>query len=192
MRLIYFPTLILVFVCGCVQIEKYPDSWGSIEPDILAPECSLIKNSYYNRGKKPDGTAVYLAVWLAPETNAKTQEERTEQTRVMDDLFKAKIVELELIDNNILKVRAKGTDIYHQWSFDKEKKQLECKNGILSVLQKGDRSGDNVVAFSSGASDLYFSENNLSVNSHGGVVGITLLIPYTAYGSNWARFEVKE
>lgn len=52
-------------------------------------------------------------------------------------------------------------------------------------------SGDNVAAYGSGAKDIYVTERHLVINSHGGTAGIILLIPAAAYGSDWARFEVK-
>lgn len=132
MRLIYLSILLSFFVAGCVHIEEYPESWKKIKSDSNS-ECPRVTNTYSNIGEKPDGTKVYFAVWLAPERKMKTKEERDAQAQMMEDLFDAQTVDLELSNNETLTVRATGNDVEHKWSFKKSEGQFECEEGILSI-----------------------------------------------------------
>jgi hypothetical protein len=96
---------------------------------------------------------------------------------MMDDLFEAQTVDLELSKNEILTVRAIGHKTAHQWSYEKSKGEFSCKEGMLSLPKGGNMSGDNVASFGSGADDLYVTDSHLIINSHGGTAGIILLIP---------------
>jgi hypothetical protein len=62
MRLRYLPLLLSIFISGCVNIEQYPDSWDKIKTGTKTTECPPVTNTYLNRGEKPDGTKVFLAV----------------------------------------------------------------------------------------------------------------------------------
>lgn len=126
----------------------------------------------------------FLATWLHP---------RTGLTQGIDsDLVNARTVTLEL-DGALLTLKTYGAaGAYHQWSFDKSKREFSCQNGVLRISQGGDKSGQNVAAVGADAVDLYRTQSELFVNGRGGSAGIALIIPMAEYESVWARFPVQE
>jgi hypothetical protein len=172
-----------ICVTACIHVEHPPASWGNITPATPSDDCVSLPAMYSNKGNKTDGSVVLLATWLHP---------RNAPTRGIDkDLIGAQTVTLEL-DGALLTVKTSGPGgAFHQWSFDKSKHEFACGNGVLRISQGGDKSGDNVAAVGSDAIDLYRTQNELIVNSHGGSAGIALVIPFVEYGSGWARFSVQ-
>jgi hypothetical protein len=125
-------------VTACVHVEHPPASWGNITPATTSDDCVSFRATYSNRGKKPDGSLVLLATWLYPK-NAPTR-------GIDKDLIGAQTVTLEL-DNALLTVTMNGPGgAFHRWSFDKSKREIACRNGVLSVSQGGDLSGQNIAA----------------------------------------------
>ena len=188
----YSIVLTALLLSACVHVEQYPASWGQTTTSTRPDDCPLINGAYDNNGEKPDGTVVYFATWLKPTKSSQSSEERLSRQKMWDDLFGAKTVRLDLTNEVLLTVTASGDNINRQWSYDKLKREFTCHNGVLSVAQGGDMSGDNVAAFGSGAIDLYRTEGHLAVNSHGFTAGVMLLIPAAAYGSDWARFAIQK
>jgi hypothetical protein len=172
-----------ICVTACIQVEHPPASWGNITPAAPSDDCVSLPATYGNEGNKTDGSIVLLALWLHP---------RNVPTRGIDkDLTEAQTVTLEL-DAALLTVKTSGLGgAFHQWSFDKSKHEFACRNGVLRISQGGDKSGQNVAAVGTDAIDLYRTQNELIVNSHGGSAGIALVIPMAEYGSAWARFPVQ-
>lgn len=167
----------------CVHVEHPPASWGNITPTTPSDDCISVRATYNNRGNKPDGSVVLLATWLHP---------RNAPTRGIDkDLIDAQTVTLEL-DGSLLTVKTNGRGgAYHQWSFDKSKREFGCRNGVLRISQGGDLSGQNVAAVGTDAIDLYRTQGELFVNSHGSSAGIALMIPMAQNWSGWGRFHVE-
>ncbi|OUR65555.1 hypothetical protein A9Q79_00735 [Methylophaga sp. 42_25_T18] len=170
---------------GCVHIESPPESWGEIQSNVEASGCNNISGKYSNAGTKPNGNKVYLATWLEPKLKKKNPKE---ERRFLADLFAAKTVELKLTENEYLTVSTRGYGISgnRSWTMRKTK----CIEGVLTIQDDGDISGDNVAAVGLGSITIYRSEKHLVVNSHGFAGGIILLIPFVGYGSDWARFSV--
>jgi hypothetical protein len=134
-------------------------------------------------GNKTDGSVVSLATWVHPRKGF--------SQGIDSDLVKAQTVTLEL-DGALLTLKAYGAaGAYHQWSFDKSKREFACRNGVLRISQGGDKSGQNVAAVGTDVVDLYRTQGELFVNSHGGSAGIALMIPMAEYESGWARFPVE-
>jgi hypothetical protein len=181
------PRLAVVFgticVTACVYVEHRPASWGNITPATPSDDCVSFPATYNNKGNKTDGSVVFLATWLHP---------RNAPTRGIDkDLLDAQTVSLEF-DGALLTLKTNGLmGAFHQWSFDKSKREFACRNGVLHISKGGDKSGQNVAAVGSDAIDLYRTQSELIVNSHGGSAGIALIIPMAEYGSAWARFPVQ-
>jgi hypothetical protein len=138
---------------------------------------------YSNKGNKPDGSVVLLALWLHP---------RNAPTRGIDkDLIGAQTVTLEFA-GALLTVKTNGAmGAYHQWSFDGSKHEFACLHGVLRISQGGDKSGQNIAAVGTDAIDLYRTQSELIVNSHGSSAGIALLVPFAEYDSAWGRFPVQ-
>jgi hypothetical protein len=172
-----------IFVTACVHVEHPPASWGNITPATTSDDCVSFRAMYSNRGIKPDGSVVLLATWLYPK-NAPTR-------GIDKDLIGAQTVTLEL-DTALLTVTMNGPDgAFHRWSFDKSKREIACRNGVLRVSQGGDLSGQNIAAIGTHDIDLFRRQGELIVNSHGGSAGVALLIPMAEYGSAWARFPAQ-
>jgi hypothetical protein len=184
-RLASILTIALAAMCvaACIHVEHPPASWGNFTPAMRSEDCTSIAATYSNHGKRSDGLAVLLATWLYP---------RRAPTRGIDkDLIEAETVTLELA-GTILTVTMNGPrGAFHRWSFDKSKHQFACVDGGLRISQGGDKSGQNVAAVGSDAIDLYRTQNDLIVNSHGNEVGLALMIPVGDYHSVWARFTVQ-
>jgi hypothetical protein len=193
---IRFTTVALLFASlmasGCVHLEKYPDTWDRISVDSVAGRCPSVSGIYENNGAKPDGTKISLAVWLAAATGRSRQEERYVRNRFIDELFKAKIVELELVDDTELSIHAKGDEISIPWAISKNTGQFECKDGAIVIRAGGDMSGDNVAGYSNGSMKLYSSPENLMINWSDSGVGIVLFIPIVyIYSNTWGRFPLR-
>jgi hypothetical protein len=172
-----------ICVTACVHVEHPPASWGNITPATPSDDCVSLSATYSNKGNKADGSVTFLATWLHPR-NGFTQ-------GIDSDLVKAQTVTLEL-DGALLTLKTYGVaGAYHQWSFDKSKREFACRNGVLRISQGGDKSGQNVAAVGTDAVDLYRTQSELFVNSHGGSAGIALIIPMAEYESGWARFPVQ-
>jgi hypothetical protein len=171
-------------VTACIHVEHPPASWGNFTPAMRSEDCASLAATYSNHGERSDGLAVLLATWLYP---------RKAPTRGIDkDLIEAETVTLELA-GTILTVTMNGPrGAFHQWSFDESKHQFACVNGGLRISQGGDKSGQNVAAVGSDAIDLYRTQSDLIVNSHGSEVGIALMIPMGDSYSVWARFTVQK
>src|ERR1035441_10441982 len=182
-RLAFAIALAAICVTACIPVEHPPASWGNITPAMRSEDCASLAGTYSNHGERSDGLAVLLATWLYP---------RKAPTRGIDkDLIEAETVTLELA-GTILTVTMNGPrDAFHQWSFDKSKHQFACLDGRLRISQGGDKSGKNVAAVGSDAIDLYRTQSDLIVNSHGSEVGIALMIPMGDSHSVWARFAIQ-
>jgi hypothetical protein len=172
-----------ICLTACIHVEQPPASLGNITPATPSDDCVSLSAMYSNKGNKTDGSIVLLALWLFP---------RNAPTRGIDrDLIGAQTVTLGL-DGALLTLKTTGPrGAFHQWSFDKSKHEFACQNGVLHISQGGDKSGQNVAAVGSDAIDLYRTQDELIVNSHGGSAGIALMIPFADYGSAWARFRVQ-
>jgi len=184
-RLVSHLTVAFVAICliACVHVEHPPASWGNFSPATPSDDCASFPATYSNKGNKTDDSSVFLATWLHP---------RNAPTRGIDkDLLDAQTVSLEF-DGALLTVKTNGPmGAFHQWSFDKSRREFTCRNGVLRISQGGDKSGQNVAAIGTDAVDLYRTQSELFVNGHGGSAGIALIIPMAEYESAWARFPVQ-
>ena len=170
-------------VTACMDVQQPPASWGNITPAVRSEDCAFIGATYSNHGESSDGLEALLTTWLYP---------RNAPTRGIDkDLIGAQTVTLEL-DGALLTVKINGPEgAYHQWSFDKSKHEFGCRNGVLSISQGGDLSGQNVAAVGTDAIDLYRTQSELFINGHGSSAGIALMIPTAQHWSGWGRFHVE-
>jgi hypothetical protein len=172
-----------ICVTACMDVQHPPASWGNITPAVQAEDCASLAATYGNHGERSDGLAVLLTGWLFP---------RNAPTRGIDkDLIGAQTVTLEL-DGALLTVKINGPEgAYHQWSYDKSKHEFGCRNGVLSIFQGGDLSGQNIAALGADSIDLYRTQGELFVNAHGSSAGIALMIPMAQHWSGWGRFQVE-
>jgi hypothetical protein len=170
-------------VTGCVHVEHPPASWGNFTSAQRSGDCASFAATYRNRGERSDGLSVLLATWLYP---------KSAPTRGIDsDLIGADTVTLELSQTS-LGVKMNGPrGAFHEWNFDESKHQFACLDGRLRISQNGDKSGQNVAAIGSDVIELYRTQSDLIVNSHGSEVGIALMIPIADSHSVWARFAVQ-
>lgn len=174
---------------GCAQVDKYPDAWDRINIDNAAGRCPLVSGLYENNGAKPDGTKISLAVWLAAAAGRSHQEERNNaRNHFIGELFKAEVVEVNLIAEDRLFIQASGKGIAIPWEISKNAGQFECKDGALIIRSGGNISGDNVAGFSSGSMKLYSGHEHLIVNWKEGAAGVMLFVPAVVYSDIWARF----
>jgi hypothetical protein len=170
-------------VSACIHVEHPPASWGNITPATPSSDCASLAATYNNRGEGSDGLSVLLATWLYP---------RKAPTRGIDsDLTGAETVTLELSQTTLTVTMNGPRGTFHKWEFDKSKHQFACLDGSLRISQGGDKSGQNIAAVGSDAIDLYRTQSDLIVNSHGSGVGIALMIPMGDSHSVWARFTVQ-
>jgi hypothetical protein len=184
-RLAFTRAIALASICvsACVHVEHPPASWGNFTPATRSDGCASLAATYSNRGERSDGLAVLLAAWLYPR--------RTPTRGIDKDLIEAETVTLE-ISGTILTVTMNGPrGAFHKWEFDGFKHQFACLDGRLRISQGGDKSGQNIAAVGPDAIDLYRTQSDLIVNSHGSEVGIALMIPMGGFHSVWARFAIQ-
>ena len=175
---------------ACVHVEDYPGTWPALSSARTADDCTPLSGTYANVGKKPDGTRVWLAPWIAPEAPAPTPQDLNARQKFSKQLSDAHTVQLTVTPDG-LTAKLMGDGISRQWTRERSKGEFECKNGVITIAKGGGMGGDNVIAFGSGAIHLYRMENDLIANNRGGVVGAMLFVPAAAYASNWGRFAAK-
>jgi len=179
---------LLLFGLGCVHIQSHPDSWRPEASKTSPEDCLNISGVYANAGEGPKGGPVKLANWLNLNTDHNPQH-ANENNALWHDLSDASSVELNLSENGVLTIIAKGPIKSRTWSYEKSKRQLECKNGILTVHFSGDGSGDGVAAFESNSLELQRVGNDLVVNRVENAFGFMLFIPAWGHESLWGRFK---
>ena len=100
-------------------------------------------------------------------------------------------VEVLIKDGPTLAITALGEGIQRAWYLSGS--QFVCRTGSVSIDRSGVKTGDNAaLGVASGALDVYPTGDKLVLNSHGGIVGVMLLVPVAAYSSGWARFSLIE
>ena len=177
-------TLLLL---ACVHIERPPASWGNVISNRLPIDCNSFEATYENRGNKPDGTVVLLALWLQKQGRWSTMVDHEIQQSAID----AHAVSIKL-SARFLTIQLDSVGAFRRWDFDSSKGEFSCQNGSVRILRGGDLSGDNVAAVGSKATDIYEAEGYLVLNSHSSSVGTALLIPMAEVGSAWGRFQISD
>ncbi len=190
MRNTLITLVMLSVICSCVHFQRHPDSWNPNQQDANQSGCPQISGLYENIGKDPKGNRVVLANILNYNINHDPTKHR-EWESTWKELGEAQSVELTLSGDDILTVTATGEGASKTWSFERSKGQFKCEKGMLMLHQRGNGSGDNMVAYESSTIDLIHVNNALVVHRHGGSAGVMLLIPAAGYDSTWARFPMK-
>jgi hypothetical protein len=177
-----FAAVVLLLVCGCVSVERFPSSWG-VQPTGV--QCAATAGTYEDKGIRADGLTVFLGSWL----NATLQSNSPERFQVAHDLHQAQTVELRL-EGTLLYVTAIGTEVRRAWTFDSSKGQFKCSNGVIHIL-RWQVDSDIVLLTSKETIDLYGTKDYLFVNVHGGGAGLAMVLPVAGYSSVWARFPAR-
>ena len=178
----------MMLLTGCVHVQSHPKSW---EPPGNAgdpSDCPSITGSYDNYGTDPKGAPTNLAQLLSHSIKHDPSASR-ERNQLFRELGQVYRVDLKLTADGALSVKAVTGAGDRSWWFEKAKGQFKCHNGVLSLTQAGDGSGDNVAAFESSTLDLFLVGGDLVTHRHGGSAGVILLVPFVAYEGTWARFH---
>jgi len=184
--------LVMGLACiGCIHAQRHPKTWDPPVFEMGSSPCPALNGIYENMGVDPKGGAVNLARLLNYSIRHDPAGAR-ERNRFYDELGNVSSVKLELSGDGVLLVRVGLGAGEKDWSFSQAKGQLLCKGGILSIQQRGDGIGDNVVAYESATLDLFRVNNDLIVHKHGGSAGVMLLVPMAGYESTWGRFAFKQ
>jgi hypothetical protein len=187
-RLIPSALVVGLVATACVQIDRYPDTWGAVNSASTLGSCPSISGTYENTGAKPDGNKVSLARFLADNTGRTRQEKTQDRNQFLNELHRAQIVELAVVNDVALNIHVKGEGISVLWTISKDKDQFECNDGAFVIRSGGDIGGDNVAAVAARSMKLYPSRTHLMANLSEGVAGFLLFVPLAGYSDNWARF----
>lgn len=190
MREYLLSILALCLLCGCVHLQRHPETWNPPTQVTSQIGCPPISGVYENLGRDPKGKPVNLAQLLSYTIKHDPNTEK-EINRNWDGLKTVSQIELSTSTDGVFTVTARGTGFVKAWSFEGAKGQYKCEKGILTLHQNGDGSGVNVAAYESSTMDLYLVDKDLVVHRHGGSAGVVLLIPAAYYESTWARFALK-
>jgi hypothetical protein len=170
---------------GCVQIDRYPKSWGS--SPVAGADCAAVAGTYANEGESSRNQSIRLATWL--DRRARQNNPTKEQEAITTDLIKAQTIQVKLT-GTVLSVTAIGPDILREWSFDSTKREFTCSKGVLRI-PRFEVASDIVLLVSKDFYDLYRVGDQLVVNSHGESVGLVLIVlPFVGSESVWGRFPV--
>ena len=173
----------IVLLGGCVHIERYPKSWESV-PVGAATDCTAVTVTYANEGENVNGNRILLAPSIEPRQYKST----VERAAYESDLTKAQTVQLQLTAN-LMTVVASGEHLHREWSFDSNRREFECKHGVIRI-RHFEVANDIVFGVSKWSDYLYRVGDHLIVRSPGVAVGLALIVPFAVVGTSWARFPV--
>jgi len=174
-KLKILPLIIVIMLYSCAYHDEYPKGWSPIS-NTAKLQCVDISGHYRNIGESETPNYQPMLSWKL----FKSSEFSLDPTHVS----------FSFIENNKLKVTLweNGQEIFAK-AFEKSSKGYFCEEGLIKIDTREYLNRDGVVGTEWHVLGFTKIDDDLIVKDENGAIGMMLLIPVAATGTNWYRFK---